>query len=203
MSSDKLNFKHILLISSVTERSHGLARALQKYLHEPRFSYLNPGVEALPDRLFNWWDIDLMMVDLSRDRASIYKWYSEIGRSDYMPPVIFLAHPASYSNAGSFYRAGASDYLELKGLKNSHLRHSLAIVEKLMAELKKQAAHESTTPEIQDANDNPTILSDEKAAPQSTTSSDNTASEENGADFLNTGIMNILSRDKLETMRKK
>ena len=203
MGSDKLNFKHVLLMSSVSERSHGLARALQKYLHEPRFSYINPDVEALPDRLFNWWDIDLMMVDLSRNKAAIYKWYSEIGRSDYMPPVIFLAHPASYSNAGSFYRAGASDYLELKGLKNAHLRHSLAIVEKSMAEQQKQAVDESTLPEIQDASDNPTILSDEKSTPQSTNSSDDPASKENGADFLNTGIMDILNRDKLEKMSNK
>jgi DNA-binding NtrC family response regulator len=202
MSSDKLNFKHILLISSVTERSHGLARALQKYLHEPRFSYLNPDVEALPDRLFNWWDIDLMMVDLSRDKAAIYKWYSQIGHNDYMPPVIFLAHPASYSNAGSFYRAGASDYLELKGLKNAHLKRSLTLIEKLMAE-QKRTVDESMPPEPQDASDNPTITSDEKLTQKSTANSDNPASKENGADFLNTGIINILSRDKLEKMSQK
>ena len=206
MSGNQLNFNHILLMSHVIKRSHGLARALQKYLQEPRFSYLNPGEDAFPDRLFNWWDIDLVIVDLSKDKASIYKWYSEIGRSEFMPPTIFLAHPASYSNAGSFYRAGASDYLELRGLKNAHLQRSLAIIAKSIAD-RSQSTPESTSSVIQDTSDNTFALklkpSGEKSASQSAATSKESSSNENRADFLNTGIINILERDKLDKIRQK
>jgi|GEM_PF-6239614 len=206
MGSKKLNFQHILFMSTATKRSQGLARAMQEYLREPRFSYLNPDVESYPDRLFSWSDIDLMMVDLSKNRAPIYKWYLDIGRRDFMPPVIFLAHPASYSDAGSFYRAGASNYLELRGLKKSDLIRSLSIAEKSMPE-HRQAVYEKQQPEPPVASDNPFslkgILPEEMISSQPKTSSRDADSKEPSADFINTGIMKILDRDALKKTNQK
>jgi len=206
MSSIKQNFKHILLMSPVSKRSQGLARALQQFLDEPIFSYINPDVDALPDRLYSWSDIDLMMVDLSMDKVLIYQWYTEMGRRDFMPPVIFLAHPASYSDAGSFYRAGASNYLEFRGLKTSHLVRALTIAEKSLA-VYQQAEYREKAPATQKDNDNPFslkgVLPEEKLPPQPPTSAGNTSSKEPRADFLNTGILNILDRDKLNKLNRE
>ena len=193
-------------MSTVTKRSQGLARAMQAYLSEPRFSYLNPDVEAYPDRLFSWSEIDLMMVDLSRDRAPIYKWYSEIGSREFMPPVIFLAHPASYNDAGAFYRAGASNYLELRGLKKSDLIRSLSIAAKSMSE-DRQLAYVNKSPETKGVSDNPFslkgILPDEAFSTQPMTMPADSNSQEPRADFLNTGIMKILDRENLNKVNQK
>lgn len=201
-SDSKPGFKHILIISSVTKRCQGLAAALQKSLRELKFSYLNPVTDLLPDSQFDWSDIDLMIIDLSRNKSPIYDWYSSTENRAGMPPAIFMGHPASINDAGYFYRAGASDYLDMRGLKRARLIRSLAITSS-MAE-KRKAVPRNEQLEDKDKGDKPFSLKATKETEAlSTVNPAVSQDRETRAEFLNTGVMSILDRDAIKNMPRK
>jgi len=198
--SNKLDFERILIISPNSKRCQVLASALRKHLLRPEFTFLHPVVDSLPDHRFNWSDIDLMMVDLSGNKRAIYQWYSKNGISNYLAPAIFLANPASYSDAGSFYRAGASNYLELRGLKIGLLRHALSIVASSM-EKKREAEPVIKQSNNQGIKGNPFSLDLTKTIAEEqppTTNTDGGKHMKTRPEFVNTGVMNILDREELK-----
>ena len=197
--SNKLDFKRVLIISPASSRCQVLAGVLQKYLQFPKFTFLDPVLDSLPDHQFDWLDIDLMMIDLSGNTRAIYQWYAKDSISHSMPPAIFLAHPASYNDAGSFYRAGASNYIELRGLKSGQLGRALHIIAK-SKEKKREQAPVIKQPDNQGISDNPfslDFLKTDKEAQSSTTNTESSKHIETRPEFINTGVMNILDREEI------
>ena len=130
-NADQLNFKHVLIVGPVSKRGKGLASVLQTYLPDAKFSFLSH-VHHLTRNQLDGLKADLMIIELSKNKSAIYKWYSKDGYGDSMPPAIFLGHPASINDAGYFYRAGASDYIEMRGLKRKRLLSALVVTSKML-----------------------------------------------------------------------
>jgi hypothetical protein len=208
--SNKLAFKRVLIISAKSSHCQTLAGALQKHLQSPKFTFLDPVLDSLPDNQFDWLDIDLMMIDLSGHTRTIYQWYAKDSIGDSMPPAIFLAHPASYTDAGSFYRAGASNYLELHGLRSKQIRRALSIAERSINK-KHEAQPPIKQPDNTDVSANPFSLNIDKMAEEvhpsqeahSSTDIESSNEIETRPEFVNTGVMNILDREELRKRAEK
>jgi len=193
---NKPDFKHILIISPRDVCCQGLADVLTKHLKEPKYTFLNQLTDTLPDKSFDWSDIDLMIIDLSRHKRAIYEWYSQDDYSDQVPPAIFLGHPAKFKDAGFFFRVGAADYLELKGLKTSRLLLSLTVVTAFIETRRKAESDE----DVREDSEKSLALNLLKTGEMPTLPAYMQGQEnyeEMRADFINTGIMDILERDKL------
>lgn len=200
MMNNQLDFKRVLIISANPSHCQTLAGALQKHLRSPAFTFLDPVLDSLPDHQYDWMDIDLMLIDLSGNTRAIYQWYSRDNVGESMPPAIFLAHPASYTDAGSFYRAGASNYLELRSIKSVQIRRALSIAASSM--IKKDEPRPATQQDDdQGSSENPFSLDMNKLEQEENTSSETETESaeqiETRPEFLNTGVMNILDREEL------
>lgn len=125
--NDSLSFKHVLIVGSVIKYRRGLAEALLRHLNRPKFSVIDPQSRPLPEHLYDWSDIDLVFIDISKDKPSIRSWFFDYPAKDKIPPIIFIDNQATVDDAGDLVRAGAADYIDLRGLKRSRLTRALVI----------------------------------------------------------------------------
>jgi len=126
-----LTFRHVLIVGSIINYRRGLAEALLRHLEQPRFSAIDPQSRPLPGQDHDWSDIDLMFIDISDHKASMRSWFFDYTRKDSMPPAIFIDNKATIDDAGDLIRAGAADYIDLKGLKRRRLMRALVIASTL------------------------------------------------------------------------
>lgn len=189
-------YKHILILSPRKVFQESLTDVLSRYFGKPEFTYMNQLVDQLPDEQFDWADIDLMLIDVSRHKRAIYKWYAQPGLSERLPPAIFMGYPAKFKDAGYFFRAGAVDYLDLDGLKKTQLIQSLVVVS-MFVEGRKNKASKPDDDKHNIPRRQPDHLLDTGEIPHLTAEDMKDLTEEKGADFVSTGIMNILQREQL------
>jgi hypothetical protein len=200
--NNKPNYNHILIISPRKACYEGLASVLTKHLDRPRFTFLNQLTDKLPDKQFDWSNIDLIIIDISKRKREIYEWYSPAGFSNRIPPAIVLGYPAKYKDAGFFLRAGALDYLNLEGLKTSQLLQSLVIVSEYIKERRLAVANTDNQKDSDTSLQHDMLETGEMEMwfpPESKKS----GNEETREEFINTGIMDILQREELRKIVEK
>ena len=144
------NFRHVLIIGSVIKYRRGLAVALLKHLQRPKFSALDPQTRPLPDAQFDWSDIDLVLIDISREKQAVRRWFFDYTDKQAMPPVLFIDSHATIDDAGDLIRAGAADYLDLRGLKRRRLARALVIAMTMAIEREAMAAGERFANDAED-----------------------------------------------------